>query len=263
MKNAIKKLREFGKLAAPQGEPFFKRANSIEKRLEKIELLDKPLEKKNIPITFDMKDRSGKDVIIIKNLNIFFGDKTIFKNASFELYYGERVCIVGKNGSGKSTLIKEILNNRLNIKIGSNVIIGYIPQEILFENDNLTVLEEARKYFDGIETYLRSALCKFLFAGDNIYKKLSKLSGGEKVRLKLFCLMQKQYNLLILDEPTNHIDIDTKEILESALSEFKGTILFISHDRYFINKLAQRVVNIENNKLINHIGNYDDYNNSK
>lgn len=258
MKEAIRKLREWGKIG--NNESFFKRAVCIERRLAKMEMLNKPLEKKSIPITFEINDRSGKDVLKIKSLNVAFNEKIIFKNASVDLYFKERVCIVGPNGSGKSTIIKEILaNNNESIKLGSNVIIGYIPQEITFEDENIRVIDEAIKYFEGIDSYLRSTLFKFMFIGENIFKKLNTLSGGEKVRLKLFCLVQQKANLLILDEPTNHIDIDTREILENALDQYKGTILFISHDRYFINKIATRIVSIENQKLVNYIGNYEYY----
>lgn len=259
MKKSIKQLREWGAKAAPVGEMFYKRAKSIEKRLEQMELLNKPLEKKKLPINFDMDDRSGKIVIDINKLNISYS-KVLFNNASTTIYFGEKVCLLGQNGSGKSTLIKEILSrNNDSIRLGSNVSIGYIPQEIRFDNTELTVLQEARKYFVGEEQYLRSALYRFCFYEEDINKKIKVLSGGEKVRLKLFCLIQNNYNLLILDEITNHIDIDTKEILEESLSDYKGTILFISHDRYFVNKLATRVIAIENNKLISYIGNYDDY----
>ena len=166
---------------------------------------------------------------------------------------------MGPNGSGKSTLIKEIIKKNAQIKIGSNIKIGYIPQDIIFEDENKTLIEETRKYFNGYEEHLRSALVKFLFYSEGIYTKLYKLSGGERLRLKLFCLMQQDNNLLILDEPTNHIDINTKEVLEEALNDYKGTIIVISHDRYFINKIATRIVYIESQKLINYIGNYDDY----
>ena len=170
---------------------------------------------------------------------------------------------MGPNGSGKSTLIKEIINKNSNIKIGSNINIGYIPQNIYFENENISVIEEARKYFNGYEEYLRSALIKFLFYSEGIYTKLSKLSGGERLRLKLFCLMQQNNNLLILDEPTNHIDVNTKEILEEAIKSYKGTVIVVSHDRFFINKIATRIIYIENKKLVSYIGNYDDYKNKK
>lgn len=260
MKNSIKRLKEYGRLCGPSGgEIFFRRAASIEKRLEKLEKLDKPEDKKKLNITFDMDSRSGKDVLTINNLYLSYGTKEIFNNLNLSIKYQDRLCLVGDNGVGKSTLIKEILKGNNSIKLGSNIKIGYIPQEIGFEDINLSVLEEARKYFIGPEQYLRSALFKYLFAGENIHKKIKYLSGGEKVRLKIFCLIQDSYNFLILDEPTNHIDIDTREMLEESLQEFTGTILFVSHDRYFINKIATSIIEIKNKNITKYIGNYDDY----
>ena len=260
MKNSIKRLKEYGRLCGPSGgEIFFRRAANIEKRLEKLEKLDKPEDKKKLNITFDTASRSGKDVLTINNLNLSYGTKEIFNNLNLSIKYQDRLCLVGDNGVGKSTLIKEILKGNNSIKLGSNIKIGYIPQEIEFEDINLSVLEEARKYFIGPEQYLRSALFKYLFAGENIYKKIKYLSGGEKVRLKIFCLIQDSYNFLILDEPTNHIDIDTREMLEESLMEFTGTILFVSHDRYFINKIATGIIEIKNKNITKYIGNYDDY----
>lgn len=256
MKESIKKLREYGKLG--DNEKFFKRANSIEKRLENLDKKVKPRDKNIIPLNFNYVNRSGKVVLVIKDLNINYGDKIIFNNADMKITFGEHICLIGKNGSGKSTLIKNILEGNTNIKLGSNVKIGYIPQEITFDN-NMTVYEIARKYFIGEESHLRSALFKFMFVNNDIYKKVSTLSGGEKVRLKLFCLMQEEVNFLILDEPTNHIDINTREILENTLSLYKGTVLFISHDRYFINKLSMKIFSIEDKKIVSYIGNYDDY----
>ena len=261
MKAAIKKLREWGKIG--DNERFFKRAACIEKRLEKIELLDRPQEKKELPLDFQINARSGKEVLVVKNLGLIAGDKLLFEDADFQIKYGEKVCLMGKNGSGKSTFIKALLGNievdSGEIKLGSNISIGYIPQEIKFEDENATILEVARKSFNGTETELRASLARFLFYNENVFKRVGTLSGGEKVRVKLFELIQKHANFLILDEPTNHIDIDTKEMLENALSEYKGTVLFVSHDRYFINKLAERTLIIENNKIDSYIGNYDDY----
>lgn len=258
MKEAIRRLREFGRLAAPEGGMFFRRAASIEKRLEKIELLLKPRDKKTIPLNFDIDKRTGVNVLEVKDINIKF-DKEILNNASMNISFKERVCLIGPNGSGKSSLIKSILNNDSSIRIGSNVLIGYIPQIIEFEDENIRLIDEARKYFNNYEQYLRSSLYKFMFEEDNIYKKLNVLSGGERVRLKLFCLIQEKANFLILDEPTNHIDIDTREVLENALEDYEGTLLFVSHDRYFINKVATRIISIENKSLVSYLGNYDYY----
>lgn len=266
MKAKIKKLQDFGRLAGDTGgEMFFKRAASIQKRLDKIEVLNKPEEKKELPLDFKIEKRSGNDVLVVSKFSLFIGDRLLLDKANLDLHYQERVALMGKNGTGKSTFIKYLLG--LNdsakgegiLKVGSNVKFGYIPQEINFDNPNKTVLEVARECFIGDETHLRASLSKFLFCGDNVFKQVSRLSGGEKVRLKLFELIQKKANFLILDEPTNHIDISTREMLEEALLEYDGTLLFISHDRYFINRLANRIVFIENNKFNSYIGNYDYY----
>lgn len=263
MKASIKKLQEFGRLAFPGGEAFFKRAASIQKRLDKLELLDKPEEKKELPLDFQISKRSGKDVLIVENLCAIIGNKVLFDGANMHITFGEKDCLMGKNGSGKSTLVKMILDMSDaelldgQIKLGSNVLIGYLPQEIHFEDEDITILDMARKFYDGTETHLRASLAKFLFYEDNVFKRVKSLSGGEKVRLKLFELIQKNANFLILDEPTNHIDIDTKEMLEEALKEYNGTLLFISHDRYFINKLAQNTFEINDGKIDKYIGNYD------
>lgn len=264
MRASIKKLQEFGRLASPGGESFFKRAASIQKRLDSLELLDKPEEKKDLPLDFQIEGRSGKDVLTIEELSAIIGDKVLFDGANLYIKFGEKACLMGKNGSGKSTLIKMILGigdgEQLDgkIKIGSSVKIGYLPQEITFEDENATILDTARKFYSGDETHLRASLAKFLFYSDNVFKRVGTLSGGEKVRLKLFELIQKKANFLILDEPTNHIDIDTREMLEEALNEYNGTILFISHDRYFIDKVSQTTFEIEDEKITKYIGNYSD-----
>ena len=258
MKKTIKKLREWGKLAYPCGEKFFRRAASIEKRLEKMDIIEKPKQDEIINLAFNINHRGSNKIIELDNYDMSIGDRKLFNKVNLLIRYKERICLMGKNGTGKSTFIKHLINRDENIKIGPHIKIGYIPQEIVFENENISVVEEARKYFEGYEEHLRSALVKFLFYSDGIYTRLSKLSGGERLRLKLFCLMQEDNNLLVLDEPTNHIDINTKEILEEALNNYNGTILVVSHDRYFINKIATRIVMIENKNLISYIGNYDD-----
>jgi len=269
MKRKIKQLQEFGRLAFPGGEPFFRRAASIQKRLDKLELLDKPIEQKDLPINFQMSNRSGKQVLMVNNLDLSIDGKDLLEDVTFDIAFKERVCLMGQNGSGKSTLINRIMdiyNDKIEdpaIKIGSSVVIGYIPQNITFNNDKRTVLDEAREYYSGSETHLRAALAKFKFNSEEVFKRVGSLSGGEKVRLKLFELIQNNVNLLIMDEPTNHIDIATKEVLENALKEYLGTVFFISHDRYFINELAGRILYIEDKKVNSYLGNYDDYKETK
>ena len=257
LKKKIKQLEEFGRLAYPGGEPFYKRAENIRKRLEKLEKVDKPIIKKELPINFDIEKRSGNDVLTIEDYNLSIGDNVLINNINLNIIYKDKICIIGNNGCGKSSLLKMIINNSSdNIIVGSNVKIGYIPQQINFKED-ITILDYARKYFNGEESHLRSALHKFQFYGENVFKKVTKLSGGEKVRLMLFTLIHDNCNFIILDEPTNHIDISTKETLEDALINYEGTILFVSHDRYFINKLANKVLYISDKNIIEYCGNYD------
>jgi ATPase subunit of ABC transporter with duplicated ATPase domains len=260
MKKKIRQLEEFGKLAYPGGEPFFRRAENIRKRLARLELVDRPIEKKDLPLDLAFDKRSGKDALVIKDYDLMIDDILLISNINFKINYGERICLIGDNGSGKTTLIKHIMSNSEdNIKLGTNIKIGYIPQQITFERD-MTVLEYARKFYIGEESHLRSALNKFYFHGEQVFKKVNNLSGGEKVRLKLFELIQSNTNFIILDEPTNHIDIDTKETLEDALLDYKGTLLFVSHDRYFINKLADKILYIDNKQITEYVGNYDYFN---
>lgn len=247
MKESIKTLRKFGDIA--QNEMFYKRAKSIEKRLEKLEALEKPLIKKeesNIRIVAG--DRSANDVIKVEHLYKNFGEKVVFSDFNMEVYRKERACIVGKNGCGKSTLVKmivgEINDYTGNIALGSNTKIGYISQELSFDNENCTVLDYMIENTIMGETDCRRYLAKFSFFGENVFKRIRELSGGEKVRLILAGLMKKNINLLILDEPTNHLDILSREALEDSLSKYDGTILFVSHDRYFIDKIANKMIKL-------------------
>lgn len=247
MKESIKKLRTFGNLAG--NEMFFKRAKSIEKRLEKLEIVDRVnLEKRKLPIKINASNQSGKDVLTIKNLCKNYGERYVFNNFNMEVHYGEKIHLKGKNGSGKSTLVKIILGEEKNYKgeviLGASVKIGYIPQEIKFENENSTILEYFLYDYNESETKARNYLAKYLFYGENVYKCLKELSGGERVRLILAKLVLQETNFLILDEPTNHLDISTREIIEAALEEYTGTILLVSHDRFFVNKLAKRIITI-------------------
>ena len=256
LKEAIIRYKTWG--AKSDNPMFFRRAKAIQTRLNKMELIEKPKTKSDIKINLNVEDRTSNRVMVISNLNLSIGNKELLKKSNMEVYYKERVCLMGKNGAGKTTLIKNILNNtHENIKLGTNIKFGYIPQEIRFDNEELTIYEHMRKIFVGSESELRSKLNQFYFTVDNIDKKVKNLSGGEKVRLKLLELILKNANFLILDEPTNHIDIDTREILEESLLAYEGTILFISHDRYFINKIATKIVMIDDKKMITYDGNYD------
>lgn len=262
MKESILTLRKFGDLAG--NEMFFKRAKNIEKRLEKMEIIDRvDLNKKSLDLKFNIKKRSGNDVLKLENVEKKFDQKVIFKDANLTLNYGEKVALIGKNGSGKSTLIKMILGQDTNfqgeLKLGTSIKIGYISQNIIFEDNEKTVLDYFLEGNYLSETEARSKLAKYGFRQENAFKRIGKLSGGEKVRIILMKLIQRDINFLILDEPTNHIDIDTREILEEALKEYKGTALFVSHDRFFINAIANRVLNIEDYKIKSYYGNYDDF----
>ena len=263
MKESIKTLRKFGELA--KNEMFFKRAKSIEKKLAKIEQLPQVnLEQKTLlNFKLNIDSRSGKDVVIINNLNKNFDSKNIFENANLQIHYGEKIALIGKNGTGKSTLLKIIMNEDCEytgeIKIGQSVNIGYIPQEIKFEDDNQTILNFFEQFDNRNETEIRTSLAKYMFRGNDVFKKVSSLSGGKKVRLILAKLLKQNINFLILDEPTNHIDIETRELLEEAIKEYSGTVLFVSHDRYFINNLAERIVEVKEKRFFSYFGNYDDY----
>ncbi|MGV8981439.1 ribosomal protection-like ABC-F family protein [Clostridium sp.] len=266
MEKAIKQLRIWAIQA--DNEKFFKRAASMQKRLDKVERVDKPLiNQPKIQLDFADTDRSGKDVISIRGLCKSFDQKEILEDLNLDIRYGECTALIGDNGSGKSTIIKTLLGeveaDYGAVKLGSNTKIGYLPQNIIFNNEELTVLEAFREDMSILEGPARGILAKFLFYGEHVFKKVKNLSGGEKSRLKLCMLIQNDINLLILDEPTNHLDIDSRENLEEALLEFNGTILFISHDRFFINKLARRICEIENKEIIDYQGNYEYYKEKK
>jgi ATPase subunit of ABC transporter with duplicated ATPase domains len=265
MEDAIKRFRDWGTRA--DNEAMFKKAKNMEKRIERMEKIDKPiLEKPKIKVNF-IGGRSGKDVISIEGLKKGFKNNILLDSIDLKIRYGERVAILGKNGAGKSTLLKLIMNHQTpdegNVKIGSGVNIGYIEQEVVFSNEENTVLIEFIENVLVSEGEARNLLARFLFRNEDVFKKVKNLSGGEKTKLKLCIMMHKDINTLILDEPTNHLDIDSREMLEKALSRFNGTIVFVSHDRYFINKISNRVIEVENKKLVDYHGNYEFYKSEK
>ncbi|MFD1954143.1 ABC-F family ATP-binding cassette domain-containing protein [Paenibacillus thailandensis] len=248
-----------------------KRAQSRRKALEKMERLEKPAgELKKASFSFEIERQTGKDVLEAKSLGVVFssGDgatagKRLFRNVSFSLQRGETVALIGPNGIGKSTLLKvlvgELQPSEGQLYWGSNVKLGYYDQEHTGLNPANTVLEEVWSHYPHLEEVrIRTVLGNFLFSGDDVQKKISSLSGGEKARVSLAKLMLKQANVLILDEPTNHLDLFSKEVLESALIDYEGTLLFISHDRYFLNKMAERIIELSPNGTEHFLGNYDD-----
>ncbi|MNW38264.1 putative ABC transporter ATP-binding protein YheS [compost metagenome] len=244
-----------------------KRAQSRRKALEKMEVMDRPLgDLKKASFAFEADIMSGKDVLQVDRLAFAFEDKnaSLFQNVSFYLKRGETVALIGPNGIGKSTLLKMLTGDLKptegSIMWGTKVKIGYYDQEQTHLNLKNTVLEEVWGSFPHIEeARIRSVLGNFLFSGDDVLKKISALSGGEKARIALAKLMLQKANVLILDEPTNHLDLFSKEVLESALLDYDGTLLFISHDRYFLNKMAERIVELHPSGAEHFLGNYDDY----
>lgn len=266
MENTIKELRDWAMRA--DNNKFFRRAASMQIKLDKMERIDKPVfEKQNMKLNLKSSQRSGNETIKAIGLSKSFEDKVIFKDADLLINFGERVALIGTNGSGKTTFLKLLLGEDRPdagvAELGANVMAAYLPQKITFNNEELTVLECFREDICILEGKAREYLSKFMFYGKSVFKKVKNLSGGEKIRLKLGKLLFEDINLLILDEPTNHLDIDSIETFEEALEDFKGTIFFVSHDRYFINKIGERVISIEDNGFKSYPGNYDYYKNVK
>lgn len=262
MEKTIAQLRDWA--ARGDNNKFIRRAVSMEKRLEKIQRIEKPaLEKPKMDLNLSMGDRSGNDVIVVDGLCKSFGDNEILKDANLLVRYGERAALIGSNGCGKSTLLKILIGEDDEYigkaKLGSSINVGYLPQQVAFNNEELTVLECFRENKSILEGKAREYLSKFMFYGESVFKKVKNLSGGERSRLKLALLTYEDINLLILDEPTNHFDIDSIETLEETLKDFEGTIFFVSHDRYFINNLSSRVVELKDGVLKSFDGNYEYY----
>lgn len=255
----IEKLRSFNR------EKSIKRAESREKMLNKIDVIDKPLDSvQEIHFSLEPSCISGNDVLAIENLSKRFDDQVLFSNIHFEIKRGEHVAVIGDNGTGKTTLLK-ILNGITDadtgsFTLGSKVHIGYYDQEHHVLHDQKTIFEEISDDYPGLNnTQIRNTLAAFQFTGDDVFKLIGDLSGGEKGRVSLAKLMLSEANFLILDEPTNHLDITSKEILEQALNDYSGTVLYVSHDRYFINQTASRILELVNQTFVNYIGNYDYY----
>lgn len=255
----ITKLKQFNR------EKSIRRAESREKMLDKMEVLEKPSElNASMKIRLEPKITSGNDVLDVKDLSKSFPNLPLFSDLSFSVKRGERVAIIGNNGTGKTTILK-ILNGVIpadsgTFTLGSKVHIGYYDQEHHVLHMKKTIFEEISDDYPKLtNTEIRNLLAAFLFTGDDVFKQISSLSGGERGRVSLAKLMLSEANFLILDEPTNHLDIVSKEILEEALNNYTGTVLYVSHDRYFINKTATRILDLTNHNLVNYIGNYDYY----
>lgn len=255
----ITKLKSFNR------EKSIKRAESREKMLDKIELLDKPAEVNDeMKISLEPNILSGNDVLTVRDLAKAFGSQELFEHVDFDIKRGERVAIIGNNGTGKTTILK-LINEMLpadtgTITLGSKVHIGYYDQEHHVLNMENTLFEEVQDAYPNLtNTQVRNILAAFLFTGDDVFKRIGDISGGERGRVSLAKLMLSEANFLVLDEPTNHLDITSKEILEQALNRYTGTVLYVSHDRYFINQTATRILELTGQTLINYIGNYDYY----
>jgi len=245
-------------------EKSIKAAESREKRLEKIERLEKPMEENQVRFRFETRRRTGDDVLITEGLSKGFGDRTLFRDLKMHVRAGDRIALIGDNGTGKSTLLKCLTGEEKPdagaVRWGTGVDLGYYDQHQAGLHEQKTVLDEVWDRFPRMEQYeVRGALGLFLFTGDDVFAPVSTLSGGEKGRVALTELMLRKDNVLLLDEPTNHLDMDSREVLEDALSGFPGTIIAVSHDRYFINRFADRVWVLDGQEIKEYLGNYDSY----
>jgi len=258
----IKRMEEFVQRNIARASTT-KRAQSRRRQLERMDRIDRPLgEESSASFSFQIEKSSGNDVLLVNDFTLSFSDSLapLFSNVTFQIFKGERVALVGKNGIGKTSLLKSILNGDDDVSIGSNVTIGYFDQEQMNLNDKNNILEEVWGQFPlKNEQEIRTVLGNFLFTGDDVLKTIRTLSGGEKARIALAKLMLMKANFLLLDEPTNHLDIVSKEILEAALLDYPGTIFFISHDRYFINKIADKVMELKPSGMTEYLGDYDYY----
>lgn len=261
LEEAAKRMHDWAGRA--DNKALHKRAFAMEKRIEWLRQTEKPVREKDLNVKFKEKTFSGKDIIVINDVGKSYGTHEVIKGITIKVQRGDRIGLLGPNGCGKTTLLNLIANkispDSGQIRIGKSVKYAFLPQIINFEKPEMTMLETVRYAMEWSEDTARNRLAAFHFTGEEVFKKVKDLSGGEKSRLKLFLLMQDEINLLILDEPTNHLDIASREWIERAVESYGGTLLFVSHDRYFINKFANRIWDMKDGQIADYEGNYEEY----
>jgi ATP-binding cassette, subfamily F, member 3 len=261
MKEAIRRLRQWANEASPPNPDLFRKAKMMEKMLARIELVKKPKVERQMNLHLKAEDRTGKEVFSLQNISHGFGEDFLFMDVQLPIYYLDRLAIVGNNGTGKSTLLKILLGELVpidgEVKQGSNLKVGYLAQQFDQFDGKARLIDVFRQNLSMTEYDARHLLAQFLFYGHDVFKKVEQLSGGEKMRLRLAQLMIQKCNVLVLDEPTNHLDIHSREALEEALEKFDGTIITISHDRYFLQKLFTKTAWLENQQLTLHNGPFE------
>jgi len=261
LEQAAKKMHEWAVNA--DSAKMHRRAFAIEKRIERMETTERPYKEKAITETFSKESFSGKEIALLKDVSKAYGDNKVLDAISIALYKGDRVALLGKNGCGKTTLLKLITGEELpdagSTKLGDSIRYALLQQNIVFEKPERSVMDTVRFDLEVSDTAARNMLAAYKFKGNDVFKSVGTLSGGERTRLRLCLLMQKDVNMLILDEPTNHLDIASREWIEECVENFDGTILFVSHDRYFISRFAHKIWELENGKVNTFLGNYEEY----
>lgn len=259
IRDAIRRLRQWANEASPPNPDLYRKAKVMERMLERMEKVKKPRVQKKMKLQLTASERSGKEVAQFYDVAKSY-DRLLFKEVTFDVYWQDTLAIIGENGAGKSTLLKMLLGEEQPdegiVELGSSVKIGYLAQHLIEADPEARLIDVFRSELMMTEPEARHILAQFLFYGADVFKKFKNMSGGERMRLKLAQLMQQEINLLILDEPTNHLDIESREVLEENLEQFEGTIIAISHDRYFSQKLFDRIVWIEKQRAIVHEGDY-------
>ena len=260
LENAAEQLRIW---AYSGNDKIFKRAQSMEKRIERMRVTDRPKKQRKMQVRFGERDFRGDEVLTLKNLSKGFGDRTLFSDVNLEVAGGERIALIGDNGTGKTTLLKILLGEELpdggKLRFGPTVKVGYLPQHVHFDHPERSLVNTLIYDLDCTAQTARNRLASFNFRGEDVFKPVSALSGGEQSRLRLCMLMDEKINLLILDEPTNHLDIQSREWIEEAVEEYEGNLLFVSHDRYFIDRFASRVWQLEQGQISDFKGTYQEF----